>query len=320
LEHSPWQGRQLGPKALLSRRPFYPTVDGDRIYALDSDGDLVCLDKAKGTIQWQKNVRTEFGGQPGIWAYSESPLVDGNAVVVTPGGSDASMVALNKRNSDVIWKSAIPGAQQAAYSSIVTADIGGKKQYVQFLQKAVVGVDAKTGAFLWQYEKPAQGSPANIPTPVVFGNYVFAASARCGGGLIKLSADGGKVEPEPVYFESKVPGAIGGAVKVGDYLYGTTQSLMCLEFLTGKLKWEERALGTASLLFADGRLYLHSENGEVGLVEATPEGYHEKGRFTPADAPNRGNSKAWAYPVVANGRLYIFDTGNLYCYDIKAGR
>jgi outer membrane protein assembly factor BamB len=315
-----WSTR-LGKVGNPNQKPAYPgarstaTVDGGMIYALGSDGDLVCLDKS-GKVKWQKNVRTEFGGQPGTWAYSESPLVDGNSVVVTPGGAEATMVALNKSNGEVIWKSAIPGGEQAAYSSIVTAEVGGKKQYVQFLQKGVVGVDANSGAFLWRYDRVAQGSPANIPTPVVFGNYVYASTGR-GGGLIKLNAEGGKVEPEPVYQETKVPTAIGGAVKIGDYLYGTSQALLCLEFMSGKQKWEDRGVGAASICSAEGRLYLHGENGEVALAEATPEGYHEKGRFTPADAPSRGPSKAWAYPAVANGRLYIFDTGTLYCYDIK---
>jgi outer membrane protein assembly factor BamB len=316
-----WSTR-LGKVGNPNQKPAYPgarstaTVDRQMIYALGSDGDLVCLDKS-GKVKWQKNVRSEFRGQPGVWAYSESPLVDGNSVVVTPGGAEATMVALNKNTGEVIWKSAIPGGEQAAYASIVTAEIGGKKQYVQFLQKGVVGVEAKSGAFLWRYDRVAQGSPANIPTPVVFGNYVYASTGRGGGGLIKLNTEGAKIEPEAVYHETKVPTAIGGAVKIGDYLYGTSQSLLCLEFMSGNQKWEDRGVGAGSICYADGRLYLHGENGEVALVEATPEGYREKGRFTPADAPSRGPSKAWAYPAVSNGRLYIFDSGTLYCYDIK---
>jgi len=316
-----WATR-LGKVGNPNQKPAYPasrstpTIDGEWIYALSSDGDLVCLEKS-GKVKWQKSLRVEFGGQPGIWAYAESPLVDGDAVVCTPGGADATMVSLNKRTGELIWKCAIPGGEQAAYSSIITVEAGGTKQYVQFLQKGLVGVEAKTGKFMWRYDRPAQGSPANIPTPVAFGNYVYAGSGRAGGGLVKLNAEGGKVEPEPVYFESKMPTAIGGAVKIGDFLYGTSSALLCLDFMTGKIKWEDRGVGAASLCFADGRLYLHGENGEVALVEAAPEAYRERGRFTPADLPNRGNSKSWAYPVVANGRLYIRDLSSLWCYDIK---
>ena len=117
---------------------------------------------------------------------------------------------------------------------------------------------------------------------------------------------------------SPVTTQIGGAVKLGEYLYGTTgQGLLCAEFLTGNVKWQERGVGAGSLCFADGSLFVHGENGDVALVEASPDSYREKGRFTPPDAPIRGNSKAWAYPVVANGRLYVRDLASLWCYDIK---
>ena len=101
-----------------------------------------------------------------------------------------------------------------------------------------------------------------------------------------------------MYFSPKLPTSVGGAVKVGEYLYGTSAgALLCLEFTTGTVKWDDRSISPASLCYADGRLYLHGENGEVALVEATPEAYREKGRFKPTDPPDRGASKAWAYPV-----------------------
>ena len=121
-----------------------------------------------------------------------------------------------------------------------------------------------------------------------------------------------------MYFEKKLPNVIGGAVLVNDHLYGASGNiLMCAEFATGKEKWSERGIGVGSVLFADGHLYVHGENGDVALVEATPEAYREKGRFTPPDQPNRGNSKAWAYPVVANGKLYLRDMDAVWCYDVR---
>ena len=292
-----------------------PTIDGSMVYVLGSDGDLACLDAA-GKIRWQKNLRADFGGKPGKWAYSESPLVDGDALVCTPGGSTATLVALNKKSGEILWKSAI--GDQAAYASVVIGQAGGVKQYVQFLEKGVVGVDAKTGKLLWRYDKTAQGSPANIPTPVVDKDYVYTATGRGGGGLIKLKREGGEFTVEQIYFTPKMPTAIGGAVKIGEHLYGTTgQGLLCAEFLTGSAKWQERAVGAGAICFADGNLYVHGENGDVALVEASPDSYREKGRFTPPDQPDRGRSKAWAYPVVANGRLYIRDMGSLWCYDVR---
>jgi outer membrane protein assembly factor BamB len=139
---------------------------------------------------------------------------------------------------------------------------------------------------------------------------------------VRLKARDGGVEAEPLYFESKLPTAIGGVVRVGDFLYGTTaQAMLCFEFASGTVKWEERALGAASICFADGRLYLHGENGDVALIEPSAETYREKGRFAPPDQPKRASpmEKAWAYPVVANGRLYLRDHGSLWCYDVKAG-
>jgi outer membrane protein assembly factor BamB len=277
------------------------------------------VDLETGKIRWQKSLRSDFGGKPGMWAYSESPLVDGEKVVCTPGGADATIVALDKKSGDVVWKSAVPGGDEAAYASIVPVEVGGVKQYAQFLAKGLVGVDAKTGKFLWRYKKTADGSPANIPTPVAAEGFVYSAAGKSGGGLVKLADSDGAISAEQVYFSPKLPTAIGGAVKVGDYLYGASSKAMsCVNFVTGDIRWTERGIGAASVCYADGRLYLHGENGEVALVEATPDEYHEKGRFTPPDSPDRGRSKAWAYPVVANGRLYIRDMGKLWCYDISA--
>ena len=218
----------------------------------------------------------------------------------------------------MLWKCALPSGGEAAYASAIVVEAGGIKQYVQILAKELVGVEAKTGKLLWHYDRTAKGSPAVIPTPVAAKGSVYSAGARTGGGLVKLTAQDDSVHAEPLYFSQKLPTAIGGTVIVGDFLYGTTaQALLCVEFATGNVKWADKSIGAASLCYADGRLYLHGENGDLALVEATPEAYREKGRFTPSDQPDRGQSKAWAYPVVANGRLYIRDLDTLSCYDVK---
>jgi outer membrane protein assembly factor BamB len=300
-----------------------PTVEGQFLYALSSDGDLAALELGTGKVRWQKNLRTGFGGKPGEWAYAESPLIDGNLVVCTPGGRNATMLAVNKKRGDVIWRCAVPGGDAAAFASAIIVEVGGIRQCVQLLQNGLVGVEVKTGRFLWRYGKPVSRYGANIPTPIASDGYIYSASAGTGGGVVKLKINDGTVEPEEVYFDSKLPTAIGGAVKIGNFLYGTTaQALLCTDFATGQIKWEERALGAASLCYADGRLYLHGENGEVGLVEASPEQYREKGRFTPPAQPTHTNAmeKAWAYPVVANGQLYIRDHNTLWCYDIKGAK
>jgi outer membrane protein assembly factor BamB len=315
----------IGKVGNPNQRPSYPgarstpTVEGDVLYALGSDGDLVCLETAGGKVRWKKNLRSDFGGKPGEWAYAESPLIDGDVLVCTPGGAEATIIALSKTRGDVIWKSAVPGGDAAGYASAIAINVSGDEQYVQFLGKGLVGVDAETGKFLWRYDRTAKGSPANMFTPVAADGHVYSGAPRSGGALVKVaSATEGKYDAQQVYFDIKLPTAIGGSVLLDDHLYGTTgQVLVCADFKTGQIKWTDRSVGPGALCFADGMLYLHGENGDVALVEATPDGYREKGRFIPPDQPDRGRSKAWAYPVVAKGRFYVRDATSLWCYDIK---
>ena len=303
-----------------------PTIDGAFLYALGSDGDLACLDAKTGKIRWTKNVRKEFGGQPGEWAYAESPLVDGDVVVVTPGGPQATMAALNKKTGAVIWRSAIPDGEPAGYASPIIVQAAGRKQYVQLLSKGMVGVDAKTGQFLWRYKDVAKG-PAQYFTPVARGEYVYCGALGVGGGMVHLKAEGNGVKAEPVYFTRGLPNGLGGAVALGDHLYGTEvgRKLLAVEFATGKVMWEAPDFGHASVAAADGHLYTHLLTGDVVLVEAQPAGFKEKGRFTPPNPPKHMQvgqypEAAFTYPVIANGRLYIRDLGTLWAWDIKEKR
>jgi outer membrane protein assembly factor BamB len=320
---------RLGEVGNPDQKPPYPkarstpTIDGGSLYALSSDGELACLQAATGRVLWRKNLRKDFNGRPGIWAYAESPLVDGDQVIVTPGGLDATLAALNKKTGATLWESAIPGGDAAGYSSVIAIEAAGRRQYVQFLEKGLVGVDAKTGQFLWRYTGMV-GSPANIPTPVPRGDYVYNANPRrVAGALLRIKSSQDGIVAEQEYLERGLPNDIGGQVLVGEYLYGTNAEggLMAVEFTTGRILWKAEGIGSGSILYADHRLYVHGENGDVALVEATPEGYREKGRFTPPDQPQHTGGpmeKAWAYPVVANGRLYIRDLTTLWCYDIEA--
>jgi outer membrane protein assembly factor BamB len=316
----------IGKVGNPNQKPNYPatrstpTLDGKWLYALGSDGDLVCLDTASGKVKWKKNVRADFHGKPGEWAYSESPLIFGDLLICSPGGEEATLLALKKETGDVAWKCAVPGGDTAAYASAIYVEAAGRKQCVQTLQKGLVGVDITTGEFLWRWGKLVSKYNATIPTPLASGDMVYAAAAGTGGGVVKLIKKDKGVEPEQIYFESKLPTAIGGVVKVGKYLYGTTaQALLCVEFATGNVKWEERAIGAASLCFADNRLYLHGENGDVALVEPSANGYLERGRFTPSGQAERKDpsEKSWAYPVVANGVLYIRDHQKVWAYQLR---
>jgi len=295
-----------------------PTVDGDVLYALSSEGDLACVKIADGAVVWSKSLKKDFGGKPGPWDYAESPLVDGDVVVCAPGGKVATIIALDKKTGKTVWQTALPEADDAAYASAIIVEIGGVRQYVHLLQKGCVGVEAKTGKFLWRYGKIAPNDPAHITTPVARDGLVYFSMGEAGGCLFKVKADEGKFTTEPVYAKVDAPTRIGGFVLLGDYLYGTKAAgLRCIEFTTGAEKWKAKSVGPGALCVADGRIYLHGETGDVALMEPTPEAYREKGYFTPPGLPARGDAQAWAYPVVANGRLYVRDLGMLWCYDVS---
>jgi outer membrane protein assembly factor BamB len=292
-----------------------PAIDGDRLYTLGESGDLVCLQVADGKLVWQKNLVKEFGGEVPRWGYSESPLVDGDKVIITPGGGEAAIVALNKRTGGVIWKAQVPGGNEAHYSSVIAVDALGQRQYIQFLGGGVVGIAAKDGKLLWRYESPANRT-ANISTPIYRDQHVFAASGyNTGGGLAKLTTNASGVTATEVYFTRRMQNHHGGMVLVGDHLYGFDGSnLTCLNWKTGEVAWSDRSVGKGSVAAADGHLYARGERGAVALVEATPKGYVEKGRF---EQPERSREPAWAHPVIAGGRLYLRDQDILLCYDVK---
>ena len=293
-----------------------PTVDGDRVYALGVSGDLACLDAATGEIRWHVNLRRDFGGRMmSGWGYSESPLIDGNKVIATPGGRTATLVALDKETGETIWQSAVPGGDGAGYSSVIVAEVDGLRQYIQFLGGGVVGVAADDGRFLWRYDKP-HNTTANCSTPLFGNNCVFAASAYgTGGGLVRLTRRGQAVSAREVFFNRQMRNHHGGMVVVRGYIYGEGGGrLTCLDSRTGRVQWRSSAAGKGSISFADGCLYYRNERGPMILVEANPRRYIERGRFDP---PDQSGKNTWPHPVIANGRLYLQDQGVLLCYDIR---
>jgi outer membrane protein assembly factor BamB len=297
-----------------------PTVDGGRVYALGQFGDLVCLEAATGHEVWRRNFGRDFHGHGGGWNYTESPLIDGDKLICTPGGKEATMAALNKKTGAVIWKGVVPGGDAAGYASVVISEGAGVRQYVQLLAGGVASFRADDGKLLWRYTRYA-GNTANIPTPIVRGNYVFtAAGYGAGGALLELVRDGDGVKAEVVYHSGKLANKHGGVVLVGDYLYGDTDDSghpYCAELATGKVRWKKdqrtRGSGSAAVTYADGHLYVRYDNGWVALVEAVPEGYREAATFK---IPNSTHN-SWPHPVVVGGRLYLREQDALWCYDVK---
>ena len=291
-----------------------PTIDGDRLYVLTENGDLACLNASNGTAVWQRNILADFGGHQIPWLLSESPLVDGNNVIVTPGGPRAGMVALDKMSGKTVWASE-QLSDEAGYASPIAADVQGVRVIMTLTAEAGVGVRASDGKLMWRHPAVANGT-ANVATPIFHDNKVFYSSAYgTGAALLGLVAEAGAVRAQQIYFTRDMQNHHGGLVLVNGYLYGFHNAILtCLEFATGKPMWRDRSVGKGTVVYADGKLYLQSENNVVGLAEASPAGYNEKGRFRIADQ----GLPSWAHPVVSGGRLYIRDQGTLASYNIKA--
>jgi outer membrane protein assembly factor BamB len=294
-----------------------PTVNGDFIYALSGKGELVCAKAADGSIVWKASMKELGGGIPG-WGYTESPLVDGDKVLCTPGGKQGAIAALDKHTGKVIWQSK-DFTEGAQYSSIVPADINGKHQYIQLTMHKLVGVDAETGNVLWTSDWP--GKTAVIPTPIVKDNFVYITSGY--GAGCKLVQIGSDSKATDVYESKLMENHHGGVVLVGDYLYGYSNKSgwVCQEFKTGKEVWaNKKGLGKGCLTCADGMLYLMGEaDGQVVLIEASPEGWKEHGRFSlqAQTTLRRPKGKIWTHPVIADGKMYLRDQELISCYDVR---
>lgn len=294
-----------------------PTVDGDRVYALGCYGDLVCLDAKSGQRRWHKNILKESGFRDRTitWGISESPLIDGEKLIVTPGGQEATMVALNKNTGELIWRCKVQGNPGPAYSSAIAIDVGGVRQYVNFTQRAVIGVRAEDGEFLWENRSAANGT-ANCSAPLFYDSHLFYASGYgTGGACLRLESNGNSTRAEELYKSREMVNHHGGMVIVDGFLYGCDEKILtCLNVQTGKVAWRDRSVGKGAITLVDGMLILRSEQGPVALIEANSTRYVERGRF---DQPRRSDKPSWAYPVVANGRLFLRDLDNLFCYDLR---
>jgi len=306
-----------------------PTVDDGLIYAIGTSGDLVCVDAKTGSLQWSINFEKDFGGKNPGWRYSESPLIDGDKLLCTPGGRDAVMVALNKKTGELIWKCSMPdigrkGKDEAGYSSIVITEAGGVRQYVQLTNKGLISVDAKDGKFLWGYNKIAN-NVANIPTPIVYGNFIFCSTAyNTGSALLELTAADNGIEAKEVYFLNAriLQNHHGGLVRIGDYIYGghdhNKGKPICIEIKTGKVMWQadQPGGGSAAVLYTDGNLYFRYQDDTLALIEADPQNYNLISTFKLPKRPGM-SGPGWSHLVIVDGRLYVRHSDVLMVYDIK---
>ena len=308
-----------------------PTIDGDRLYAITSNGQISCLKVADGSLIWKKDFIADWHGvMMSGWGFSESPTVDGDYVLCTPGSPDAMVVCLDKVTGKEIWKSAVPdvgdkGKPGAGYSSMAISEAAGIKQYVQLIGRGLIGVRASDGKLLWSYNKIANGV-ADIPTPIVHGDYVFGSTGYGdgGSGLVKLVKNGEGVQAEEKYYRSakELQNHHGGMVLLGDQLYfghGHNNGFpVCVDMLSGDVKWGGKTRGvgngSAAVTCVDKHIIFRYQSGEVALIEATPTEYKPKGSFKP-EVQIR---ESWAHPVVCNGKLYLREQNTLMCYSLTA--
>lgn len=289
-----------------------PTVDGGRVYALGADGNLICADAETGAKIWERHLLKTYRGKNINWGMSESPLVDGDRLIVNAGGAGASIVALDKATGKELWKTQ---SDKAGYSSAVAADIGGVRQYVVFTGEAAVGVLARNGELLWRYT-PVSNKTANVATPIVRDNLVFLSSSYgTGCALLRLESTGGSTTASEVYFSQEMKNHYSSSVLIDDHLYGFSgRILTAMNFETGEVTWQDRSVGKGQMILADGRLYVLSDGGVVGLVEPDPGEYREISRFEVGS----GDYPTWTLPVISDGTLYLRDQDRLYAYDVKS--
>jgi outer membrane protein assembly factor BamB len=321
---------KVGPQHSDGGPRCTPTINDGLVYAIGTSGDLVCLDAKTGNKRFSINLEKDLGGKNPGWKYSESPLIDGDKLLCTPGGRNDVMAALDKKTGNVIWKCSMPdiggkGKDEAGYSSIVITEAGGIRQYVQLTNKGLIGVTAKDGKFLWGYSRIAN-NVANIPTPIIYGNYIFCSTAYgTGSALLELAATGDGIEAKEIYFlkANTLQNHHGGLVRVGDYIYGGhghgKGAPTCIEAKTGKVMWQanQPGGGSAAVLYADGNLYFRYEDDTMALIEANPEKYNLISKFKLPRQPGMDNP-GWSHLVIVDGRLYVRHSDVLLVYDIRA--
>jgi len=291
-----------------------PTVDGDEVFVLNQYADLVCLHAESGETKWSVNLVDQYGGKMmSGWKYSESPLVDGDRVICTPGGTDGTLLALNRKTGEKLWQTKA-WTDPAGYSSVIIATIDGTRQYIQLTGKSVAGIDPDSGTVLWRADR--EGKTAVISTPIAQGNTVFVTSGYgIGCNAFRVTKDGTNWRTEQLYANKEIMNHHGGVVFLDGHIYGSSGgTFRCLDLGSGELAYAGRSAGKGATVYADGHLYLRSEAGPIALIKATPTELVETGRF---DQPDRSEEKAWPHPVIANGKLYLRDQDILLCYDVK---
>ncbi len=289
-----------------------PTVADGRVFVESGEGVLYCFGAKDGQIQWQKDLFGDLGGKQVQWSVAESVLVDGNRVICTPGGGNATLVALDARSGQVVWRCASQGGR-SAYCSPMLVDHNGRKIILTMVEEGAIAVDAKDGRELWLYRHKNKYA-VHAATPVYYkGRVVISSGYGYGAECLEMNQAGTSVRK--VWENKDLANQHGGIVGIDGAVVGTGErGLVCIDIMTGRVNWSDRGVGKGSITAADGLLFLYSEKGEVGLVDFDPKRFTGlAGRFQ----VNVGSKQNWAHPVVANGVLYIRHGDTLIAYKVS---
>jgi outer membrane protein assembly factor BamB len=305
-----WSGSHSGSRTT-------PTVNSDRVYVMSGNGNLVCFDARTGKQRWQVDVAKRFAGQSTNWGISESALVADDKVICTPGGADATVVALDKMTGQTVWASKGLSDNNAHCSPIIV-ERGGRKLITTITAAHIVGIDAASGKVLWQYQnKLHKDKPRHVNpnTPLYHDGGIYVTSRFIGGTMLTLRTDGQNVSE--AWTNTVLDPHHGGVVLVDEHIYGHStkkSGWICLEWESGKAVHEKKWIGKGSIIYADGMLYCYEEKeGTIGLVPASPEGFNVVSSFK---IPH-GTDEHWAHPAIANGTLYVRHGDALMAYNIK---
>ena len=290
-----------------------PTFSDGKIFLLSSMGLAVALDASTGEKVWSKNLLEEFGGPNLYFGISESPLVDGDRVIFTPGGKDATLVALDKNTGKLVWKT--EGLEDSsAYCNPRILEVGDHRQIVTLVQKHMIGVDPEKGTLLWKAPYPARYD-IHAVSPVFDGKRLYVSDGyNQGGRMFELAADGRSVKE--VWKEEKLDVHHGGSVLLDGRIYGAASkgAWFVLDGSNGEILAEIPRVGKGAVVYADGLLYGYTEKGEVVLVNPDPKDFRVISSFE----IEMGSGQHWSHPVIREGVLYIRHGEALMAFDIAA--
>lgn len=291
-----------------------PLVIKDKLYLVSPYGKIICMNTGKGDIVWSIDLMKDYGARNIQWGITENLLFDGNTLFVTPGGTDANVLALDRNNGKLIWKSKGNG-EKSAYGSPLLIKHGNRKILVTMMAESIMGIDAATGAFLWKFPHPNEWSvQPNIPV-YIDGNIYCTSGYGQGGVMLKLAADGKSVTE--VWRNKNLDPLTGGVVVLNGRIYGTgnkNRKFFCIDWKTGKELYSTKELAPANIIANDGLLYVYSESGKVSLVEPKADGINILSTFP---VPYGANPH-WAHLVINNKKLFVRHGTSLMVYDIAA--